>query len=180
MRVAMGDPAKVRGELHDPLGIDPGDRTGKALGRLHDLPGHEPFGLSGLLPGSTLPRGLPASLARFVPAPRVAAFKQHRPGKHLEFPVARPLVTVALHPQGNVAQQARQDGPVDGGVIRVALVEVDGAQVLEGAVQLRVKVLPFAHSQIGQEIRLAEPPALALRPERLPLVVDSVPDIKER
>ena len=62
----------------------------------------------------------------------------------------------------------------------VAFVELERAQIIERVVQLRVKVLPFAHPQIGEKALLAEFPPLALRPQPFPLVVDGVPDVEQR
>src|ERR1039458_7606789 len=69
---------------------------------------------------------------------------------------------------------------MNGRVIRVTLVQLEPAQILQRAVQLRVQILPLAHPQIGKEIRLAEFSPLALRAEALPLVVNRVPDFQQR
>ncbi len=66
------------------------------------------------------------------------------------------------------------------GVIGIAVVQLEAAQIFQRAVQLRVQILPFAHPQVGEKVRLAEFPPLALRAEPLPLVVNRVPDFQQR
>ncbi len=68
---------------------------------------------------------------------------------------------------------------MNGFVGGVALVQADGAQLLEGVVKLRVEVLPLAHAQVGKEVGFAELAALVLGAQGFPLVVDGVPDIEQ-
>ena len=62
---------------------------------------------------------------------------------------------------------------------RVAFVEFQCAQILKGVMQLRVQVLPLAHSQVREELLAAEFAALVLRAQFFPLVVNRVPNVKQ-
>ena len=48
-----------------------------------------------------------------------------------------------------MADQPGEDRAVDRIVGGIAFIEPERAQIIQGVVQLRVNVLPFAHSQIG-------------------------------
>ena len=79
-----------------------------------------------------------------------------------------------------MAEQAGENRAVNRGVIGIALVQFEPAQVFQRAVQLRVQILPLAHPQIRKKIRLAEFPPLTLRAQPFPLVVHRFPDFQQR
>ena len=89
------------------------------------------------------------------------------------------MVEIALFPPGDVTQEAGEDRAMDGLVSGIAFTEPDRFDVIEGVMELGVKVLPFAHAEIGEEIGLAELPPLALGTERLPLIVNGIPQIEQ-
>src|ERR1019366_5158980 len=98
---------------------------------------------------------------RFLP--RLAARVKSRTGEHRHQPVARRLVAVALFEMRDMADQASENRAMDGIVSGVAFIEFERAQIIESVVQLRINILPLAHSQVGKKALLAELPPLALR-----------------
>ena len=62
----------------------------------------------------------------------------------------------------------------------VAFVELECPEIVEGVVQLRINILPFAHPQVGKKALFAELPPLTLRREPIPFIVNGGPDIEQR
>ncbi len=93
--------------------------------------------------------------------------------------VAGGLVGIAILEAGDVADQAGEDGAMNGVIGGVAVVELDSADVGEGVVELGVNVLPFAHSEVGKETCFAEFAALALGAEAVPFLMHGMPDVEE-
>ena len=69
---------------------------------------------------------------------------------------------------------------MDGIVVGVAFVELQSAEIFQRVVQLRVKILPLAHPQVGKEVLPAKLPARVLGAKLVPLVVDGVPNVEQR
>ena len=168
----MGFFAEMRRELNNPQRINASIRARKQLRGFHDFAGNNP---RRLLRGRKF-RWRLVCIARGGFRLTFVAIVKRRAGKHRELAIAGALILIAFFAQCDVAEQAGENRAVNRGVIGVALVQFETTQILQRTVKLRVQILPFAHSQIGKKVSFAEFPALTLRAESLPLVVNRVPD----
>src|SRR3954467_8758852 len=69
---------------------------------------------------------------------------------------------------------------MDGFILGIAFVKPNRAEIFQCIVKLGIEVLPFAHAEIRKKMFAAEFPALVLGAQGFPLVVDRVPNVKQR
>ena len=174
MRILVGELAAVWRELEDPFRLNPCEGARKELGSFDDFTGDNPRRLVGF----GFWRWLAAFEVCFLLG--FAARVKRRAREYRKQLVARGFVIVSLFETRHMADQSRENRPMDRSVSGVALVESQRAQIFQRVMQLGINILPFAHPHVGKKALFAEFPPLALRSQPVPFLVNRVPNVEQR